>query len=378
MRKSLLLLVLLPAAVLAAGAAAVQAESALPPEVGAGTLPLGLSPSAHGGGAGYYFWDSTETDTWAPTYGWRNPVHHMGWRGDDTYWTTSLPFAVTFCGIRYNAGKNLYVGSNGIVGFMSSKMDEPINQDIPISASPNAIMAAFWDNLAGYSNGDISLDLVGTAPNRAFFITYSPWYYDLAPADPIAFQILIRETDVAGINNTIEFRYKDVIGDSWRDDGFSATVGLENNSGVTAASYSYNMPVITGQLAVRFVDSQFVDNQLGEFHLIAPLDGYVAMVGEWVDFQWQASEYTGSGVVTYELYLDDNPDFNHPTIFDIGTDTSFRYVFGSDDTGTYWWKVKATESILHLYKWSEETHKLIISDDAVAETTWGQIKATFE
>jgi len=378
MRKSLLLLALLSAAALAGGAIAVQADSSLPPAVVTGALPLGYSPLASGGGAGYYFWDSNETDTWAPTYGWRSPVHHMGWRGDDTYWITSLPFDVIFCGIRHNAGANLYVGSNGIVGFMSTKMDEPINQDIPVSAAPNAILAAFWDNLDGSTYGDISLDVVGTEPNRAFFITYSPWFYDLAPSDPIEFQILIRETSVPGINNTIEFRYRDVIGDSWRDGGYSATVGLENNSGISAAKYSYNQEIITGNLAVRFVDSLFVDDQIGDFHLIFPEDGYIAMVGEWLEFRWQAPEYTGHGNVTYEMYLDDNPSFDDPTIFDVGSAPTFSYVFGSDDTGDYWWKVKATESDIDLYKWSEETNQLIVSDEAVTDATWGQIKANFE
>jgi hypothetical protein len=378
MRKCLLLLALLSAAALAGGATAVSVESSLPPAIGTGALPFGFSPSAHGDGAGYYFWDSNETDSWAPTYGWRTPTGHMGWRGDDTFWTTTLPFAVTFCGVKHNAGSNVYVGSNGIVGFMSAKMEEPINQDIPVTATPNAIIAAFWDNLDGYSTGDISVDLVGTAPNRAFFITYSPWFYDLAPSDPIEFQVLIRETSVPGINNTIELRFRDVIGDSWRDGGFSATVGLENNSGVTAAKYSYNHEVISNNLAVRFVDSQFVDDQIGDFHLVVPEDGAVIMVGEWVDFRWQTPEYSGHGAVTYELYLADNPNFDDPVIFNVGGNPTFSYVFGSDDTGTYWWKVKATESDIDLYKWSEETNQFVISDVAVTDASWGQIKASFE
>jgi hypothetical protein len=78
------------------------------------------------------------------------------------------------------------------------------------------------------------------------------------------------------------------------------------------------------------------------------------------------------------MYLDDDPSFSNPTIFDIGTDTSFRYVFGSDDTGTYWWKVIATESVLGLSKWSEETNRLVISDVGVTDSSWGRIKANFE
>jgi hypothetical protein len=378
MKKCMMFLALFSAAALAVGAISVHAESAVAPVVGSGALPYGVfSPLAHGDGAGYYYWDSTETSVWAPTYAWRTPSNPQGWSGDDTYWTTSLPFAVTFCGIRHGAGSNLYVGSNGIVGFAASKMDEPINQNIPVSTAPNSIIAIFWDNLAGYTNGDISLDLVGTSPNRALFVTYSPWYYDLAPSDPIEFQILIRETNVSGINNTIEFRYKDVVGDSWRDNGFSATVGLENNSGTTAAKYSYNEEVIPNQFAIRFVDKDYVDNQVGDFHLVNPPDGYEGDVGERIEFRWQEPEYSGGGVVTYKLYLADNPDFHDSLVFDTGTEPTFSYVFGSDDRGVYWWKVKATESILGLYKWSEETFMLDI-ESAVTDTTWGQIKASFE
>ncbi len=379
MRKALVFLVLLSATAFAAGAISVETDGVLGSSAGLGVFPLGVySPMTQGDGAGYYFWDSTETDLWAPNYAWRTPSHPQGWQGDDTYWITSLPFAVTFCGIRHTAGSNFYVGSNGILGFAAASMSEPINQNIPVSTAPNAIIAVFWDNLAGYVAGSISLDLVGSEPDRAWFISYSPWFYDLAPSDPIEFQVLIRETDVAGINNTIEFRYKDVVGDSWRDNGFSATVGLENNSGTTAAKYSYNQEVIPNQFAIRFVDKQYVDSQIGRFHLIIPEDGYVGEVGEEIVFRWQEPEYTGEGVVTYELYLADNEGFDDARIFDTGTNPTLSYIFGSDDTGTYWWKVKATESVLGLYEWSEETNRLIISDVAVQDTTWGQIKATFE
>jgi len=351
----------------------VHADGA--PAVGAVPPPFG--GESRGSGAGYYCWDSNETNPWAPDYSWRYPVHRMGWRGDDTFWTTTLPFKVTFCGVTHQAGENIYVGANGIVGFAAQGMDDPINQNIPNSATPNAVMAVLWDNLHGYAAGDIAVDLAGSAPSRSLFITYSPWYYYGAPADPIEFQLVIRETDVEGINNTIDFRYKDVVGDSWRDYGLSATVGLENAAGSAAAKYSYNQPDIMNRLAIRFVDVVFVDNQVGPFHLIVPEDGYVANVGEWIDFRWQQPEYDGYGEVTYRLYIDKDPNFGNPKIYDTGTSPSFRYVFGYDEAGTYWWKVRAEESVLGLTRWSEETRKLIVSDVAVTPTTWGRIKAEF-
>ncbi len=372
MRKVLMLLLLGAVAVFAAGAIGVQDESS--PMVAA---PLGPDyvPLRSGDGAGYYFWDSQETDNWAPSYNWRTPRNPRGWRGDDTYWNLTTPFDIRFCGNDYPSGSSFYVGSNGILGFYMTDMDEPINQNIPDGVAPNSILTPLWDNLHGYADGDIYVEVAGSSPTQKWCISYTPWYFYNAPSDPIEFQVMIFQAPVSNMNNTIEFRYKDVVGDTWRDHGLSATVGLEKRSGTDAAKYSYNEEVIPNQFAIRFVDSNYVDDQVGEFDLLTPPDGSEYEPGDTIHFTWEAAEYSGHGSVNYTLYLADNNDFDDPVIFERGGATWLDYIFGDDDRGGYWWKVKAKETELGLTVWSEVWTFDIAG--AVEETTWGQIKASY-
>ncbi len=375
MHKVLFFILLVSVSVFAAATLSVQEESPSTPVVTA--LHPEFAPLIFGDGAGYYFWDSHEASEWAPVYNWRTPHNPQGWQGDDTYWTTTLPFDVKFCGGDHSAGSNFYIGSNGILGFGSTGMDDPINQNLPNSTSPNNIIAAFWDNLAGYSTGEIYVETAGSAPTRKLVISYSPWYFYEASADPIEFQILIYEAPLTTVNNSIELRYKDVIGDSWRDNGTSATVGLENSSGSDAVQYSYNQEIISNQLAILFVDTNWVDDQMGEFNLLTPGDGDLVYTGETIHFSWEVPDYTGHGHIHYTLYIADNSDFNNPMVFDRGLNAWFDYIFGTDDTGHYWWKVYAEEDDIGINEWCNDVFDFIVTGVGVTNTTWGQIKAEF-
>jgi len=376
MHKVLFFILLVSVSVFAAATLSVQEESPSTPAVVTALHPE-FSHLIFGDGAGYNFWDSHESGEWAPLYNWRTPHGPQGWQGDDTYWTTTLPFDVKFCGGDHAAGSDFYIGSNGILGFGSTGMDNPINQNLPNSTSPNNIIAAFWDNLSGYSTGEIYVETAGSAPTRKLVITYSPWYFYEASADPIEFQILIYEAPLDTVNNSVELRYKDVIGDSWRDNGTSATVGLENSSGTDAIQYSYNQEIISNQLAILFVDSNWVDDQMGEFNLLTPADGDLVFTGETVHFSWEVPEYTGHGEIHYTLYIADNADFNNPMVFDRDTNAWFDYIYGSDDTGHYWWKVYAEEDDIGINEWCNDVFDFIVTGVDVTSTTWGQIKAQY-
>jgi hypothetical protein len=374
MHKVLIFILLVSVPVFAAATVSVQEESH--PAMPEAALWSGYMPPLSGDGAGYYFWDSNETGEWAPAYNWRTPRNPQGWRGDDTYWTVNIPFAIKFCGSDHAAGSNLYVGSNGIMGFSNNGMDDPINQNLPSTSPPNNIMALFWDNLAGYTDGEIWVEVAGSAPTRKLCISYSPWYFYEASADPIEIQVLIYEAPLSTVNNTVEFRYKDVIGDSWRDNGFSATVGLENSGGTDAVQYSYNQEIIPNQFAIRFVDQNWVDDQLGAFDLLTPEDGSEYEPGDTIHFTWEEPDYDGHGVVEYTFYMADNDGFDDPLVFDRGTNTWFDYVFGDDDTGQYWWKVYAEETDIGNSVWCNEVFDFTITG-AVQSASWGQIKAEF-
>ncbi|MCK4594761.1 hypothetical protein KAU45_09690, partial [bacterium] len=213
---------------------------------------------------------------------------------------------------------------------------------------------------------------------KRWYITYSPWYFYNGGIDPIEFQVVIVETGLTTINLTVEFHYRYVDGDSWRDHGASATVGLENGGVVEAVRYSFDQPVIFNEFAIGFVDQHYVDDQIGEFHLLTPEDGYQGSPGETIHFTWEAAEYSGHGSVNYTLYLADNADFDDAVIFEIGEDTEMHYIFGTDDVGSYWWKVLADESDVGLTRWSEEVFTRVISQAEVFQTSWGVIiKAVF-
>jgi hypothetical protein len=347
--------------------------------LGAPFLSAGIQaiPPRGGVDAGYYFWDSMETGKWAPEYEWYEPFGAQGWCDDDACWSAVTPFDIRFCDEDYPAGSTLYVGSNGVLGFSNGGMTAAINQAIPDPTQPNGVISPLWDNLHGSTDGDIWLDLDGTAPERRWYITYSPWYFDSSTQDPIEFQVVIYESDTAGANNTIEFRYRDVVGDSWRDHGASATVGLENAPGGDAARYSFDSPIIPDEFAVRFVDQCYVDDQLGAFGLSTPEDDSIYGPGVTVHFTWEASEYGGHGRLMYALHLSRDPEFGEVLVFDTGSETGMDYVFGTGETGHYWWKVQARESDLDLTRWSDEVYSFEVSDSELVESSWGTIKAGF-
>jgi hypothetical protein len=334
-----------------------------------------IAPLDEGEDAGYYWWDSNESSGWAPDADWRNPTNSMPWQGDDDYWTTSIPFDITFCGDFHPAGSDLYVSSNGFVTFRENGADDPINQNIPSPGLPNALVAAFWDNLHAYSDGEISIDTFGTSPEREFVISYSPWYFYDSPYDELEFQIIFYETDVDNINNTVEIQFEDVYGDSWRDAGTSATVGLEADMGSDAAKYTYNQSNLANELAIRYVDTVFVESQLGTFDLLTPADDSTHLIGDNINFTWEQPTYNGSGSVTYKLYIDDSMDFDDPIILACGTTPSKNYIFGTGDNGTYYWKVIATESTLGLKQESDSVFSLHITGVNVVPSSWGVIKA---
>ena len=343
---------------LLAVAAATLAASALraPEDSGYAAAPL-YGDSHWGSDGGYYFFDSTEPSDPIFRYWWFYHAGSTGWADNDAYWTTYVHFDVRFFGVDYPAGSTLYVGSNGLVGFVEEGMDEPINQRLPDPEPPNGLIAGWWDDLDGSQGGNIHLDRKEKDGVRALAITYQPQYFaDGAPADPIKFQIQIYEQEHPGTNNRIEVHYYDVYGDSWRDEGNSATVGLESPDGSQAALYSYDEPVLTDLLGVRFIDQRVHDSQLGPFDLLAPPDGSEITIGQRVVFRWERPTYAGDGELNFRLIFADNPELTNPVAeLNAGSSNFKEVIFGSFglDPRTWYWSVKCTESTLGITRWAK-------------------------
>jgi len=373
MKKCILLLLLAVPALFAANALRAPTEAS--PE--AFVITPGFEDNLAGSGAGYYFFDTTEPSDPIFRYWWFHQWGSQGWADNDTYWTAYIPFDVRFCGVDYPAGSTLYVGSNGIVGFAEAGMDDPINQEIPDPAAPNAVIAGWWDDLDGSSGGNIWLDEDSHDGVQAMAITYQPQYFvDSSPTDPIKFQIQIYEQEFPGTNNRIELQYFDVIGDSWRDSGASATIGLENAGGTEAALYSFEQPVLTDVFGIRFVDQSVYDSQIGSFDLLTPPDGVEISIGERVTFSWEKPTYGGDGDLTFYMLFADNPELTDPLELNVGPLTRKEIVFGTFglDPGVWYWSVRCEEPLMGNTRMAESVRSfnLIEEQDGTAPQVTGQ------
>lgn len=332
--------------------AAFAANAALSPvegPSGAFVITPGHEYNLVGSGGGYCFLDTTEPTDPIFRYWWFHQWGSQGWADNDAYWTTTTHFDVRFCGVDYPSGSTLYVGSNGLLGFIVDGMDEPVNQELPDPTLPNSVIAGWWDDLDGTEGGNIWIDRVEKDGVQALAITYQPQYFfDAPPVDPIKFQIQIYEQEYPNANNRIEFHYWDVIGDSWRDSGASATIGLENADGTDAALYSFDQAVLSNILGIRFVDQLVYESQLGPFDLLEPPDGTEITIGDRVIFRWERPSYEGDGELTFYILFADNPELTDPEELDVGSSSFKEIVFGTFglDPGLWYWSVQCEESLM--------------------------------
>ena len=147
----------------------------------------------------------------------------------------------------------------------ASASTDNINIDLPDSASPNALIAPYWDDLIvkGKNTGaaaerwtsKVYTFTSGTAPNRIFVVTYENVRHKLDDAATdttknITFQVLFYEG-----SNHIVFQYSDVKASTTYGGGKSATIGIENNDGSGAKKKSYC--TACGSAAVNNSDAIF-------------------------------------------------------------------------------------------------------------------------
>lgn len=138
----------------------------------------------------------------------------------------ALPFSFAFFGVPQSS---LYIGANGILGFSADGLANRDNFAMPNSAAPNGIIAPFWDDLnPGAAGAAVYAGTIGTEPNRRFVVTWLN-VPRVANSALMSFQAILEEG-----SEDIVFQYRQV------DGGRSATVGVENLSGNTAALHSHN------------------------------------------------------------------------------------------------------------------------------------------
>jgi len=175
---------------------------------------------------------------------------------DDDFINVDIGFPFEFFDQVYTS---VSISSNGYLTFGAMGM-EYINSPVPVPMAPNALIAPFWDDLVPHpSKGGVFYETRETKCGGQFIVSwveYLGWdsYFGFTP-NGATFQVVLCEDD-----RSIQFNYQDVLfSDSDYDNGASATVGLEDETGTKSSLYSYNENVLSNELSLRFAPLDFKD-----------------------------------------------------------------------------------------------------------------------
>ena len=178
----------------------------------------------------------------------------------------TLPFLFNFYGQKYS---QVFVSANGLVGFVNDNLSSGANADLPSGATPNTVIYPYWDDLNPAAGGTIWFGVIGEAPNRRAVASWNavPHNIPMGGATTFTLQAILHE------GGAIAFQYLQVeSGNATRIMGKSATIGVEDSSGVHAAKYTYNgsPSVVTNGQAMVFTTTGHVPPVPGLAVLPAP------------------------------------------------------------------------------------------------------------
>lgn len=147
----------------------------------------------------------------------------------------ALPYPFAFFGTTYNQA---CASENGWLAFGPISSSHPTNQAMPSTATPNGLVAAFWDFLSiakqtGSPAARIVTATTGAAPNRVFVVQWS--HFDFPSTSGVDadlnFEVKLHE------GGDLEIQYDAMTGgDAGADraSGQNASAGIENPAGTAA------------------------------------------------------------------------------------------------------------------------------------------------
>jgi hypothetical protein len=159
--------------------------------------------------------------------------------------TINLGFPFTFYGQAYTQA---YVCTNGFLEFVGPGTGTcPFgNEALPDAARPNGAIYPFWDDLLVDASASIRTDTFGSAPNRRFVIEWRNVHFFLDTTRRVDFNVVLHE------NGQLVTQYRNLAADG-REQGNSATIGIENATGATALQFSLNQAVLGAEPAVTSI-----------------------------------------------------------------------------------------------------------------------------
>ncbi|MFD7201925.1 S8 family serine peptidase [Streptomyces sp. NPDC059893] len=172
------------------------------------------------------------------TYSWISGSSKVALSGDEDAKTVSLPFPVSFYGVKYSSAA---VTTDGLINFLSPRIGDYENEALPTEAQPNGIVAPFWDDLTLDKKSSVQTATTGKTGSRKFAVVWNNVLFADGSGNRATFEAVFDEATGA-----ITFQYQSVAGK-----GASATVGIENQAGTDALQYSYDQAVLTNGSAIR-------------------------------------------------------------------------------------------------------------------------------
>ncbi len=212
--------------------------------------------------------------------------------GDDNFISVSLPFPFPFYGNSYNTA---FVATNGYLNFLAGNSIFG-NSGIPSTGSPNGGIYPLWDDLFLDASSTAWTKLTGVAPNREWTIEWRNCGFFADLSHRVNFEITLKE------NGQILTQYNNV-GSSGREQGDSATIGIENETGTDALQFSFNeASIMPPNLAVlyRLPPSGFVQGHVTDANDHLGLGGATVKALQGVNVVRQA---TTDGAGFYQMQV---------------------------------------------------------------------------
>ncbi|MFI6290733.1 S8 family serine peptidase [Nonomuraea sp. NPDC050790] len=195
--------------------------------------------------------------------------------GDDEAQQVTLPFTFPFYGA---AQTKAWITTNGYASFAAEKVTTGSNGTLPTTGTPNNALYAYFDDLVADAESGVYTATQGAAPNRVFVVEWRNVKFYSDAAMRISVSMLLGE------NGTVSYRYKDI--ESAREQGNSATIGVENAAGTDALLYSFNTAAVSSGQAVTVAATRhgLVTGTVTDANDARPIAGATVKVGEAATF----------------------------------------------------------------------------------------------
>ena len=255
--------------------------------------------------------------------------------GDDAYTTEAVEMGIDFpfYGTSYS---QVYISSNGFIGFDTTSMTSLSHQELPSETAPNNLIALFWDDL---NPSGANVVYYESQPDENRFIVQYNGIEAYSGDVPMYFEAVLYSSGEIYIN----------LQDLDENDVATATLGIENADGTVGllANYDDAGGTLDDQTSYRFFQLE------GDF--APPVIIHEALTSI-------ETETTGPIVVNATITdLDSNVD--HAELF-YSTGAAYTEVSMTNTTGDTW-----TADIPHQEANTTVTYYLQATDDSDRENT---------